>query len=91
MEAHREARTKAEVVMARGQRSDPAKLKREREAITRDLEKRTPIKRPNVVQRVVGAVSERISARKRRRIGYGGVPRVRGAMVVGERKPRSEA
>jgi len=73
--------------MAAYKRSDPTKLAKDREEIARQMAPQGP----GLFERIVGGITERISQRKRRRVGFGPAPRVEGTMQHGFKKEDNTA
>ena len=81
--------------MARGKRSDPKKLERERKQIEKDMARRETPKAPNPVKEAAKALVEAVKRRGQRerakRAGFGAPPQIEGALVTGFKKPRGDA
>ncbi len=79
--------------MAAGKRSDPIKMKRDREMIEADLEERMHVPQearryPNLLERGRRVIQQRIDERRNARNPK---PRISGAKVIGFRPPANDA
>jgi hypothetical protein len=81
--------------MAAGKRSDPSKLRKEREAIIKDLESRisspegeVPKGKKNIIERLLDEYDKAVG---RKQLRKNPPPVIRGAKVIGHRKGDTDA